>query len=120
MSDQYLAVENLRGKLPENAKGGIKDDSSKIEFSLLPWGALEKITKVLMHGARKYDRDNWRKVERIRYEDSMIRHYKAWRNGEALDLDTKEPHLAHMGCCLLFLLELYEDNEISDAFVAPI
>jgi hypothetical protein len=110
MATDFLKTNNLRDKLQENDKGGIKDDSGKLEYSLLPWGALEQITKVLMHGARKYDRGNWKKVERIRYEDALMRHYAAWKQGEALDKDTGLSHLAHLGCCALFLLELYKDE----------
>jgi len=116
MSDEgkFLETQNLRGKIPENTNGGIKDDIGKLEFSLLPCQALEDITKVLMHGAKKYDRGNWRKVERRRYEDALLRHYYAWKNGEACDRDTGLNHLAHMGCCILFLIELYGSSEACD------
>jgi hypothetical protein len=88
-----------------NARGeGYKDDREKPDFSLLPWGPVEDIVRVLTAGAKKYAPDNWQKVpdaER-RYLAALLRHVWARAKGERIDPETGLPHLAHAGCCLLF------------------
>lgn len=91
---------------------GVKYDIGKPEYGLLPPIALEEIAKVLTAGAQKYSRENWRYVEDgpRRYFDALQRHVWAWKRGEVLDPETGLSHLAHAGCCLMFLLELDELN----------
>jgi len=103
-------VKSLKGILKANEKGGIKDDAEKLLWSLLPFDALESTIKVLMHGAKKYSPDNWRKVEKERYVDALLRHIIAFLNGEAIDPDSGQSHLAHATCCILFLNSLYKDQ----------
>lgn len=85
---------------------GRKDDAGKARFDLLPVSALEEIVRVLNFGAARYDDDNWQKVPNLeaRYYAALQRHLTAWRKGELEDEDSGLPHLAHAGCCLLFLL----------------
>jgi len=87
---------------------GVKHDEGKRMPRLLPPQALGAIVDVLTFGARKYSPDNWRKVPdaRDRYTDAMLRHILAWMGGEANDAESGYPHLAHAGCCLLFLLQV--------------
>ena len=42
---------------------GMKHDSGKLDYTLVPWDGLEDVIRVLEFGANKYSRDNWRKVE---------------------------------------------------------
>ena len=90
---------------------GRKDDTGKLRWSLLPRGTVKLIIEVLEVGAKKYDVDNWQKVPdaRLRYYDALMRHVESWWSGEKLDPEDGLHHLAHAGCCLLFLL--YLDNE---------
>lgn len=85
---------------------GVKDDDVKLRWSLLPLGAVEEIVRVLDYGARHYSVDNWQVVPnaKVRYWDAAMRHLVAWRNGEKNDTESKMNHLAHAGCCILFLL----------------
>lgn len=85
---------------------GIKHDSEKPDWSLLPLDVLEGAVRVLTFGARKYERDNWRYVPDAgrRYYAALMRHLAAWQAGEKADLETGESHLAHAICCLLFML----------------
>jgi hypothetical protein len=87
---------------------GRKDDKGKLRWSLLPTGTVRSIIEVLEIGAKKYDVDNWKQVPdaRTRYYDAMQRHIEAWWNGQKLDPEDGLHHLAHAGCCLLFLLWL--------------
>lgn len=71
----------------------------------MPWGPLEQVVKVLMHGASKYTDGNWmRCAEPNRYVDAGIRHKLAYAGGEWADPESKLPHLAHSICCDLFTL----------------
>lgn len=103
---------------------GRKDDKGKVRWSLLPTGTVRAIVEVLEVGAKKYDVDNWKKVPdaRTRYYDAMMRHIEAWWGGQALDPEDNLHHLAHAGCCLLFLLWLDRPAaaEIAAASEAPI
>lgn len=85
---------------------GSKHDSDKPDWTLLPMSSVIKVIRVLEFGAKKYSRDQWRYVPdaRRRYQAAAMRHLAAVIDGEWLDSESHEPHLAHLGCCVLFLL----------------
>jgi hypothetical protein len=89
----------LRGKLQ-----GMKRDSSKLEWHLLPWEETESVLQVLGFGKKVYGENNWQKVEsgEIRYRNAAHRHLAAIGKGEYLDQETGLPHYAHALCSLLF------------------
>ena len=91
---------------------GRKFDAGKVDYTLVPWDGLEEVVKVLEFGARKYARDNWQQVEggMQRYQAAAFRHMIAYNQGEKADPETGLSHLAHAGCCLLFLLSLEKRN----------
>lgn len=92
-----------------NARGeGYKADQGKPDWTIFPFDGAEPIVRVLEVGARKYARDNWRKVPDAvnRYRAAALRHLAADALGEINDPETGLPHLAHAGCCLLFALAL--------------
>lgn len=99
-NDAVLASQNA-------TSGGRKFDGNKTEYGLVPALALEEIAKVLTFGAQKYERDNWKKVpdSKRRYFDALQRHLWAYKRGEKLDPESGLHHLAHAGCCLMFLYE---------------
>ena len=82
---------------------GIKFDQDKLNWSLMPWAQLEETVKVLMFGADKYSADNWKKVDRERYENALMRHAIAYVSGEKNDPDSGMNHLSHIMCNALFL-----------------
>lgn len=92
---------------------GIKFDNEKPDYSLVPFGALDEVVKVLTYGAKKYDRHNWQHVDDIRYQAALMRHFSAYMQGEANDPETGISHLAHMGCSVLFLLQKQLDKKIT-------
>lgn len=87
---------------------GMKHDTGKPRFDLIPPLAEREVAKVLEYGARKYAPDNWRKVDDAtnRYLAAVRRHLNAWQTGEAIDQESGLPHLAHAATSLLFILEL--------------
>lgn len=95
----------LGGKSADKATG-IKADSNKRRYSLLPTGTINEVVDVLEFGSAKYADDNWQKVDnaRTRYYNAALRHVDAWWNGEVKDDETGKHHLAHAICCLMFLM----------------
>ena len=97
---------------------GVKYDKLKPDYSLIPPRALDDMVKVLTFGAKKYDRDNWKKLKNLedRYFAAAMRHLWAVRRGETHDEESGEHHYAHALCCISYLLEFYslqkEENSI--------
>ena len=84
----------------------IKHDEEKIPVELLPTQALEEIAKVLAFGKVKYTAFNWAKgFKWTRLIGAAMRHLFAWQRGEDKDKESGLSHLAHLGCCVLFLLQ---------------
>jgi len=90
---------------------GMKFDGGKPRWSLLPKGTVLQIIEALEFGAAKYAENTWQHVEngRQRYYDALMRHMEAWWAGEKADPESGLSHLAHAGCCLVFLLWLDRD-----------
>jgi len=85
---------------------GLKYDTGKLAWHLLPLKPIKEIVKVLMFGAEKYGVANWQELDnpRDRYWDACVRHLTNWKLGERVDPETGYSHLAHAGCCIVFLL----------------
>lgn len=104
-----MCVRKAQG-LDVNQRGseapGVKADYGKPQYRLIPPRGLAPIVAVLTYGAHKYAPDNWKNVPqaRERYADALLRHVFAWLEGEKLDPESGLHHLAHAGCCVLFLL----------------
>lgn len=92
-----------------NTYVGVKHDAGKAVWSLVPWEAMEEVTKVLKMGANKYAPDNWKVVpgaER-RYRDASMRHLVEMMKERELDSESGLPHAAHLACNALFLLHFH-------------
>lgn len=91
---------------------GKKFDEAKLPWHLLPGDAVEEIVKVLDFGAKKYSERNWEQgMSWNRPFAALMRHMWAWWRREEADPETGLSHLAHAGCCILFLLA-YEKRTI--------
>ena len=96
---------------------GIKYDSNKPRFSLLPLDEVWDVVEVLEYGAKKYADDNWKYVaiedeSNNRYFDAALRHLTAWKKGEILDPESGLSHLSHAICSLLF--QAWKDKNINN------
>ena len=84
---------------------GRKDDQTKLPLHLLPFDAISEISKVLAFGAGKYEARNWEKgMAWHRPFSACLRHLWAWWLRRGPDPETGISHLAHAGCCILFLI----------------
>lgn len=116
-----MSNENGKQELAE----GTKHDLGKLRLDLLPADALTEISRVLTFGAQKYDARNWEKgIHYGRVYGALLRHlFKFWR-GEEYDDETGISHLAHAGCCILFLLSfqlraMHEYDDRSEGETRP-
>lgn len=100
---------------------GVKHDSGKARMDLLSPYALEQIAQVMTAGAKKYGDNNWRGgLLWSRVFGALMRHAWAYWRGEDLDAETGINHLAHCGCCIMFLLEYSKTHvELDDRYKEP-
>lgn len=97
-ADIPLAVSPMDGS-------ALKFDAGKAPLELLPAPALEAIAEVLAFGALKYHSWNWaRGFAWSRLIGAALRHLFAFARGEDRDPESGLSHLAHAGCCILFLI----------------
>lgn len=108
LNDQYAEIEQVRQELK-----GMKYDNDKPRHSLLPKGSVSAVIDVLEFGAKKYEADNWQKVDNAkeRYYNAAMRHIDKWWNGEKRDPETNIHHLAHAATSLFFLIWFDENGE---------
>lgn len=92
------------------------NDDGKPPLAMLPWGALEQVAMVQLYGAKKYGTfQNYRKgMEVSRNLSCAVRHIAAYMEGETLDPESGESHLAHAACRLLFVLQNEADGVAID------
>lgn len=91
---------------------GLKHDTGKPTFDLLPPEALAEMQKALEFGATKYDAWNWSKgMAWLRIWNACLRHLFAWAQGEDKDPESGLSHLAHAANCILFLIS-YEKTGV--------
>ena len=106
------ALADQMTQAADRMEAGMKFDSGKLDYTLVPWDGMDEVVKVLEFGAKKYARDNWKKVEHAetRYLAAAFRHIIKYNEGELTDKETGLSHLAHATCCMLFLLALEKQN----------
>jgi len=85
---------------------GRKDDYDKPRWDLLPWAEVGQVVEILTFGAKKYEDNNWKRVQfaEPRYLAAAMRHLVAWIEGAEKDEESGKSHLAHAVCCLLFIM----------------
>lgn len=91
---------------------GAKYDEGKPRPSLVPVEAIEAIMKVREFGKAKYaDAEDWRKVQREKWLDALLRHVlHIWDNPLALDDESGLPALWHVITNAAFLCAAYKDD----------
>lgn len=109
--------KELKSKQPNPSTTGLKYDNDKPPMALLDSDYLEGIAKVLGFGANKYHAHNWRNgITVSRLVSAAYRHLGAINKGEDLDTESGQPHVYHLGCCVMFLGEMLKRVEQDDRY----
>lgn len=87
-----------------NELGG-KQSYLKQDWSLLPIDGLDPVVDVLTEGAKRYGRDNWRKIPASDHFKHALRHlFYASHAWCCEDTPEAKTHITHCVCrCLFFL-----------------
>lgn len=106
----------------------LKYDDNKVDWAILPLGAVEEIIKVMKFGESKYARGNFAEGTGLSYTrllNALVRHTFAFMRGEDLDPESGLSHMAHAGCCVLFILhyivngDKYKSNDDRSSSILP-
>lgn len=92
----------------------LKFDQNKTDWAILPFGAIEEIIKVLKFGEGKYARGNFASNGGLSYTrliNALFRHIVSFARGEDNDPETGLSHIAHAGCCVVFLLHYITNKD---------
>lgn len=102
---------NLPDDNPKTAIGQTKPGMSDV-----PPSALRALGEVMRLGARKYGRLNWRAktVSSTVYYDAAMRHLMAWMDGETVDPESGQSHLAHVMACCTILIDAEAEGSLND------
>jgi len=92
-----------------------KQDQGKARWDLMPFVALNAVAEVITWSMVKYPADNWRSLPngKIRFIAACYRHLFAYMTGEKNDKESGLHHLAHVACCVLYVLELIKTEEVA-------
>lgn len=98
-------IEGLGPDAPvtENEKGG-KQSDSPYAFHLIDSEAIFSLAKVLEYGARRYERDNWRKLDCESHLNHALQHIYGYLAG-----DEQDDHLEHAFCRLMMAVATKDD-----------
>lgn len=92
----------------------IKDDKDKLSYSLIDPLILESLAKTLTYGAKKYNRDNWKKCDDIdRYIDALLRHLQELRKGNLKDVESGLHHADHLLANAAFLSYFFNKKKLN-------
>lgn len=94
------AVPERKDTNPKDAVG-----TGKVPFTTIPTEVLAELGLVMLEGARKYGRHNYRAagVRASVYIDAAMRHLVRFWEGEDTDPDSGMPHLIHVMACMSVL-----------------
>lgn len=109
-----MELSTSLGATDTNPKKAFGD--KKVPLHLVPAPAMVAIAMGLKDGARKYGAFNWRTipVEVETYVGATLRHLMAWQDGEDIDPDSGNNHLAHAMASLAILVDAVESGNVTD------
>ena len=99
-----------------NPKAERARSDGKLRLELLDTAMLHPTAEVLAHGAEKYGVRNWRvnPIHWSTYLGALRRHTDALANGEDIDPDSGQPHLAHISATVNVLLDAAAHGTLVD------
>lgn len=107
--------------IPPTTQGGIKHDTGKLRYDLIPPYPMALVAEVYTIGARKYADRNWEKgIAWARIFRALLGHAWAWFLGEKHDPKDGQHHLASVVWCALALMEFeVTHKELDDRPLYP-
>lgn len=82
---------------------GLRYNENKLKWSLVHFGSLEPMVRVLMFGAKKYAPENWKKgLDKKEILESIMRHVAELMDGKELDDESGLPIMGHIQCNAMF------------------
>lgn len=98
---QHIGAASL-----EKEGGGTKHDDGKPDLAILPKAFLDQTAEVMMFGAAKYGRSNYKKgLEVTRTLSAALRHIYAYLDKEDNDQESGLSHLGHAAASLAMTME---------------
>ena len=91
-----------------------KADGGKPRLSLVPMQIIWDVAEIREYGTKKYkDPDNWKRVERERYVDALLRHTLAFvEDHQSVDEESGLAHYKHMACNMAFICAMMEGKGV--------
>lgn len=89
---------------------------SKPGIEGVPTAPIFQVGEVMRLGIQKYGLTNWRHdaVSASVYYNAAMRHIMSWWDGQNLDHESGQPHLAHAAACLLILMDAKMSDDLID------
>lgn len=91
-----------------NDKGGMQS-ASPYRIDLMPPKALFAVAEVLAIGARKYAKNNWKKIDIDDHLNHALAHAFAYLAG-----DTTDDHMGHFACRAMMALEMQLEKSAAE------
>lgn len=97
---------------PKTALGALKPPM----LSVVPATVLIQMGQVMALGKKKYGAYNWRKqnVSASTYVDAALRHLVSWWDGEDIDPESGQSHLAHAAASLAVIIDALATGHAND------
>jgi len=106
--DHCVLLVSMHEEKP-TAKGALRYNDGKLQWSLVHFKSLEPMVRVLEYGSKKYTvgevsgADNWKKgLDKKEILESMMRHLTAIMDGEKTDSESGISHIGHIQCNCMF------------------
>jgi hypothetical protein len=108
---QSTACTGGRIENPKDAAG-----RKKTPLGLVPWVGVVALSRVMKLGAAKYGPNNWRRSNPCAtvYVEAAMRHLLAYLDGQDIDPESKESHLAHVMANMCILMDAAAVGSLND------
>jgi hypothetical protein len=97
---------------PNKQTIALRYNEGKLDWTLLDFKALEPMVKGMMYGAKKYEKDNWKRPcpDPKQHLQSAMRHIIAILQGEEIDEESKVRHSGLVMCNMM--MYNYHTNDL--------